>query len=431
MERKGNQAIIKRVDSTGRRLKQSERQGTDGRYYFDVTIKGERFRTSADNLDSLREKEDHLYTLFTLRARDDQDLITVNDAFELWAETKRGIRENTLSNYRYLYRQYVQHSNIGRAELIDVKKSDVKKFYNRLAEKKGLSTSTIDGVHTVLRQVFQVAVDDGYLLVNPAEKALFELRRAHEHDREERHALTTDEESRLLSFLETSREYGHWKNILVVLLETGMRIGELTSLAWQDIDFEHEMIHVQRTLAYYCRNGETGYYMHPPKTRNSNRLIPMMGKTKEALLAEKQRQAEADNECCMVINGISDFVFLNRFGKVYHEGTVNRAIHRIVKASNAEIDAGKVDEKYRIRDFTAHCTRHTFATKAVESGMSIKAYQQILGHTDFQTSMDIYCHITEQMLMDAKSDYELFLEWREQHFKKKNENMEVKKDGNE
>jgi len=45
--------------------------------------------------------------------------------------------------------------------------------------------------------------------------------------------------------------------------------------------------------------------------------------------------------------------------------------------------------------------------------------------------MDIYCHITEQMLMDAKSDYELFLEWREQHFKKKNENMEVKKDGNE
>lgn len=157
----------------------------------------------------------------------------------------------------------------------------------------------------------------------------------------------------------------------------------------------------------------------------------MMGKTKEALLAEKHRQAEADNESCMVINGISDFVFLNRFGKVYHEGTVNRAIHRIVKASNAEIDAGKVDEKYRIRDFTAHCTRHTFATKAVESGMSIKAYQQILGHTDFQTSMDIYCHITDQMLKDAKSDYELFLKWREQHFKEKNESMEVKKDGNE
>ena len=409
------------MDSRGRKLKASERQGTDGRYYFDATVNGERFRTSAKDLDSLRKKEDNFYNMYSSRIRDDCDLITVNDAFELWAETKRGIRNNTLINYKYLYMQYVYCSHIGRAELIDVKKSDVKKFYNDLAEKKGLSVSTIDGVHTVLRQVFQVAVDDGYLLVNPAEKALFELRRVHENDRKERHALTADEEIRLLSFLESSREYGHWKNILVVLLETGMRIGEPTSLAWQDIDFEHEIIHIQRTLVYYCRDGKSEYVMHRPKTRNSERMIPMMEKTKEALLSEKQKQIEESNESSMVISGISDFVFLNRFGRVYHEGTVNRAIHRIVKASNAEVDTGKVDEKYRIRDFTAHCTRHTFATKAVASEMSIKTFQHILGHTDYQTSMDIYCHMTDQMMMDAKSDYEMFLEWREHHFKEKNE----------
>lgn len=421
----------KTTDDKGRVLKKSERQGPDGRYYFDTTINGERFRTSDDDLDALRAKEDRFYNLYSSRIRDDHDLITVNDAFELWAVTKRGIRKNTLENYTYLYRHYVQHSSIGRSELIDIKKSDVKKFYNMLAEKKDLSISTVDGVHTVLRQVLQIAVDDGYLLVNPAEKALFELRRAHEHDREERHALTADEEMRFLSFLETSEEFGHWKNIFVVLFETGMRIGELTALVWSDIDFDRELISVERTLVYFCRNGETGYYMHPPKTRNGKRMIPMMGKTKEALLSEKKKQLEEDNESCMVIDGISDFVFLNRFGKVYHEGTVNEAIHRIVKACNAEIEAGKADERYRIRDFTAHCTRHTFATKAVESGMSIKAYQQILGHTDFQTSMDIYCHITEQMLGDAKSDYGLFLEWREQHFKENIENMEVTKDGNE
>lgn len=431
MEKQNRKDCLKATDDKGRVLKKSERQGSDGRYYFDATINGERFRASAGNLDRLREKEKQYYDLCTFRTCEDKDLVTVNDAFELWAATKRGLRENTMENYMYLYRHYVQCSSIGRSELFGIKKSDIKKFYNMLAEKKGLSTSTIDGVHTVLRQAFQVAVDDGYLLVNPAEKALFELRRAHKHDREERHALTPEEEIRFMSFLEHSSEFGHWKNLFTVMFETGMRIGEVTGLIWQDIDFEREQIAVRRTLVYYCRQGKSGYAVHPPKTRNSIRVIPMMGRTKEALLAEKQLQETEDNESCMVIDGISDFVFLNRYGRVYHEGTVNRAIRRIVKASNAEIAEANADEKFRIREFSSHCIRHTFVTKAVSSGMSIKPLQKILGHTDMQTTMDIYCHLTERMLMDAKNDYEQFLEWRKEHYRNEDQNMEVQTNGNE
>ena len=413
---KQNHAAVKRTDSKGRVLKHSEHQRADGKYYFDATIDGKRMRACAEDLDHLREKEERFYTDCTNKPKNDYNLITVNDAFELWAEIKSGLRENTKGTYQYLYRHYVQGSSIGKSELMELRKSQIRRYYKTLAEKKGLSVNTIDGIHTVLRQVLQTAVDDGYLVINPAEKALFELRRAHEYEREEKYALTTMEEQRFLSFLGKSREFGHWKNLFTVLFETGMRVGELTGLIWDDIDFEREEITVGRALCYYCRDGKCGYHIHMPKTKNGIRTIPMMGKTKEALQAERKTQETDGQESSMIIDGLSDFVFLNRYGRVYHGGTINRAIRRIVNASNAQIDAGEADERYRIRPFSVHSTRHTFTTKAVLSGMPIKALQKILGHTDIRTSLDIYCHITDHMKQNAKKEYELFLKWRDSQY---------------
>lgn len=96
--------------------------------------------------------------------------------FTLWAKVKRGLKDNTFQNYLYLYRQFVE-PDFGKSKVSALKKSDVKQFYNTLADERGLQISTIDSVHTVLHQVLDMAVDDCYLRSNPSDNVLRELKR--------------------------------------------------------------------------------------------------------------------------------------------------------------------------------------------------------------------------------------------------------------
>lgn len=94
--------------------------------------------------------------------------------FDLWCQLKRGIKDSTFKNYIYMYELFVKPS-FGKNRLVQVKKSDVRKFYNSLADGKVLKIATIDNVHNVLHQVFQVAVDDGMIRQNPTDNMLKEL----------------------------------------------------------------------------------------------------------------------------------------------------------------------------------------------------------------------------------------------------------------
>lgn len=105
--------------------------------------------------------------------------VTLNDMFTLWAKVKRGLKDNTFQNYLYLYRQFVE-PDFGKSKVSALKKSDMKQFYNILADERGLQISTIDSVHTVLHQVLDMAVDDRYLRSNPSDNVLRELKKAHQ-----------------------------------------------------------------------------------------------------------------------------------------------------------------------------------------------------------------------------------------------------------
>ena len=164
-----------RFDSHHVRLRTGETEKKNGYEYRWTSPDGKRHSVFAKKLDTLRELEDDLAADKRDGIKVDFRGLTVNDCFNLWKELKRGIKDSTFKNYIYMYEMFVQQT-FGTKKVVRVVKSDVKRFYNNLVDEQHLKVSTIDNIHNVLHQVFQVAVDDNYIRANPCDKMLKELK---------------------------------------------------------------------------------------------------------------------------------------------------------------------------------------------------------------------------------------------------------------
>ncbi len=393
------QVVKVRYDKNRARLKQGEMQRDNGTYSYRWTAKnGKRHQIYAPTLVELRRMEEELTVDLHDGVRADVNRITINQLFDLWQENKRGIKDNTMKNYIYMYNLFVRPV-FGQKLLTTVKNSDVKRFYNRLVDEDGLKVTTVDNIHNVLHQVFQVAVDDRLIRLNPADKMLKELKRAHNMGVKKREALSADEQKLFLNYLWNNEESRRWYPIFFILLNTGMRVGEATALRWCDVNLEEDTISITHTLVYYDHQDSLGAYysVNTPKTKAGMRIIPMTKKVKEAFLMEKQFQEAAGITCDISIDGYTDFVFLNRFGKVQTFSMLNKALKRIMRNCNEEIlsKAEPDEDVLLLPPFSCHTLRHTFATRLCESGMNIKVIQSVLGHTDLSTTINTYIHATE------------------------------------
>ncbi len=320
---------------------------------------------------------------------------------ELWANMKRGLKNNTFENYKYMYNTFVRPV-IGSKRISTLKKSDIKKYYNYLVDERNLKPSTIDNIHTVLHQVLQIAVDDDFIRNNPSDNVLRELKKAHCFQSEKRRALTKPEQELFLNFLKTHPVYEHWYPVFAVMIGTGLRVGEVTGLRWCDIDMESGMIDVNHTLVYYDHRTEgskSGCYfnVNTTKTPASMRQVPMLGFVKEAFEHEKQKQEDLGLHCEVTIDGYTDFIFINRFGQAQHQATLNKAIRRIIRDCNDEQFLHSDEPDVLLPHFSCHSLRHTFTTRMCEAGVNIKVIQDALGHSDISTTLNIYADVTKEM----------------------------------
>ncbi|MBQ8935889.1 MAG: integrase DNA-binding domain-containing protein, partial [Oscillospiraceae bacterium] len=260
--------VKRRKDSKNRVLKEGEYQRTNGSFEYKWRDKqGKRHSIYAKTLDALREKEVEVQRNILGGIRPDKQNLTINDLYYAWVQLKRGLKDNTFQNYQYMYTQYVE-PDFGRTRLFDLKRSDVRAFYNTLYDEHRLKPATIDCVHTVLHQVLELGIEDDYIRYNPSDNALKELRKAHNSDSEKRKALTIHEQEIFEKFLRRPGQYHKWLPVFTVMLWTGLRVGEITGLRWEDIDLTAETISVNHTLVYYRESGVGGchFAVNTPKT---------------------------------------------------------------------------------------------------------------------------------------------------------------------
>ena len=406
-------AQAKRKDKSRIVLRTGEGQRPNGTYEYRWTERGgTRRRVYAKTLEELREKEKQIQKDKCDGIKAEARYLTVNDVFDTWRQLKRGLKDNTFQNYQYMYNMFVR-PNLGKQRVSSLKKSDVKRFYNMLADERSLQASTIDSVHTVLHQVLDMAVDDSYLRVNPSNNVLKELKQSHIFKTEKRRGLTKAEQELLLSFLQRNHTYSHWYPIIAVMVGSGPRVGEVTGLRWCDIDLEEGIIDVNHTLVYYdlrVTEGKKGCYfnINTPKTKAGARQVPMLDFVRKAFIMEREYQEALDIRCTITIDGYSDFIFVNRYGHTQHQATLNKAIRRIIRDCNDEVLLKEEKNPVLLPHFSCHSLRHTFTTRMCEAGVNVKVIQDALGHADISTTLNIYADVTKELKKDEFADLDLF-----------------------
>lgn len=396
-----------RKDTKGRLLHKGESYNNSRKSYvyaYTDSFGKRRFIYSQD-LGELREKEKQV-------KKDELDGIDIyalaksdlNFVFDRYIETKNELRSSTKSNYVYTYNRYVR-KGFGKKRIAEIRYSDVLFFYNALL-KEGLAITTVDAVHCLLHPTFQMAVRDNIIRNNPSDNVMAELKKKQKGRPEPRHALTYEQQQAFLNFVDRP-EYIRWKPMFTVMFGTGVRVGELIALRWDDIDFDDNKVSIRHDITY-CPRVDKGskceYEISDPKTEAGKRDIPLLDKVKEAFIAEKKYQEETGNHCVMELGGFSGFVFCNRFGNFHNQASINREIKRIVNDHNAreQVDARREGRQpLMIPSFSCHITRHTFCTRLCENETNIKVIQTIMGHKDIQTTLDIYAEVSESKKQDV------------------------------
>lgn len=382
-----------------RKLEKGESKRKDGRYMYRYTdSNGKRHAIYAKTLTELSIQERQI-------KRDKKELneyvttgASVNFVFDRYISLKTNLKQNTRSNYIYIYNKFIR-DGFGRRNINEIRFSDVKQFYVSLLS-AGLQVYTLDNIHTVLHPTFQLAVRDNVIRSNPSDGVMAELKKNDGKNKGIRHALTLEQQRAFLNYTANSPVYCHWLPLFTFLFGTGCRIGETVGIRWDDVDLEKKEVSVNHSLEYMLdENRKAAWHVSTPKTAAGVRVIPLLKEVEEALLEEKENQKRTGVNNVDEVDGMTGFMFANRYGKLLLPSSVNRAIVRISDAYNAEETVRAAREKREpilIPHFSAHHIRHTFATRLCEHESNLKVIQSIMGHADIATTMNIYAEATKK-----------------------------------
>ena len=393
-----------RKDNKGRALRKGESQRKSDNMYIYVYVDpfGKRRYKYSMDLIKLREIEKSLI-------KDQLDGLDVyaagkadlNFVFDRYISTKTDLRRTTYTNYTYMYDRFVR-PEFGKKKIGTIKYSDVLYFYLHLINEKHLQINTLEIIHTVLHPTFQLAVRDEIIRNNPSAGVMAEIKKKPGKNHGVRHALTVERQRAFMNYMANNPVFCKWTPLFTVLLGTGCRIGEVIGLRWEDIDMEKRLIDVNHSVTYYARKTDTRkceFAVSLPKTEAGIRVIPMMDAVYEAFREEYEYQQE-NGFNVIELDGMTGFIFSNRFGNLHNPQSINRTIRRISESYNAEANKER-RQPVIIPHFSCHHLRHTFCTRFCENETNIKVIQAVMGHANIETTMDIYAEVTDMKKTEA------------------------------
>lgn len=266
------------------------------------------------------------------------------------------------------------------ANLQKITPTEIQKFLIYLRTEKGFSPRNVHHHYRTLNMIFSYAVRQDILLKNPMDKVS-----PPKLVRTEIEALSKEQATDFFNALHDCPV--DFRCMLTLLVTTGLRRGECVGLQWRDIDENSSLLRVQRNVTYTTK---TGIVVNTPKTARSRRPIPIMESTLRLLcLLKAQRQRENPGV------DISDsFIFHGEKG-IFDPKDPNAVTRRVKRFMTA----------HGLPDLSPHDLRHSCATLLLGSGADIKSVQEILGHTNANTTLNFYVRSDVQQMKAATAKF--------------------------
>ncbi|QWH51273.1 site-specific integrase [Bacillus mycoides] len=301
----------------------------------------------------------------------DPSKITLKEYLIEWLEIKKmSVEKSSLSRYQSSINTHIIPS-IGMVPLHKLNVMHIQKCYQS-GLNSGIANNTILFQHRVLRAALNLAVKQNIISRNPATLAVI--------PKTEKSSIQTWIEAEVKQFLLHSQESRYHIGYLLAIT-TGMRLGEVLGLRWQDVDFNNHTVTINQTL------GHDNKIKTSAKNNSSKRTIPIPLEVIEEL---KRRKLQINKDKLRIGPAYHDLdlITCNNLGKVTTRSTFTSHFNKVIE------NAG-------IKKIKFHDTRHTHATLLLKQGVHPKVVSERLGHSDISLTLRIYSHVLPNMQEDA------------------------------
>ena len=319
-------------------------------------------------LADVKDKMAQLYSIRTEKAASTIKL-TVREAAEEWLSAARlRVKESSYANYKNILNKHILPV-LGGEHISALTASRINEFIHfkltrgRLNGKGGLSAKSVRDILTVYRSIERYVYREYGI-----RESNFTMPKTEQHNTD---VLTPAERRSLENYLINNMSL---TNLAVLLcLFTGLRIGELCGLKWEDIDFSACTLSVKRTVQRITKNGKSQVIIGSPKSHTSVRVVPIP----EFLMTLLNQY-----------KSVGDFYIITNSSKPTEPRTIQNRFKSILKACS-------------IRTVNFHLLRHTYATVCIEKGFDPKTLSELLGHSNAAITLNRYVHSS----MDVKKEY--------------------------
>lgn len=280
---------------------------------------------------------------------------------------------------------------------IPIQKVEIYQLQHFMNSQRNYANSYIKKIYDMLNNTFQEAIKRDIILKNPMQNIL--KTKSTKQDKKI-DALTIDEQKAFVSALNNDT----YKNIFLVALHTGMRIGEILALTPDDIDFNKKIIHVTNTLTRN-KNGQVKIG-ETTKTYNSMRDIPITS-ILEPVLKDSMINYISNN---------NNLLFCQLNGKIIIPSTIDTHFKKVCKNANIRVIITKkkkgIDRNGNVKfvnlktsTVNTHMLRHTYATRCIEAGVPAEVLQRLLGHKNISITINTYTTIFNKFKINALDNY--------------------------
>lgn len=385
-------------DLKGKELGRGLSQRPDGRYMGRAQIEGHSITLYDRKLKDLKAKlavaVDEAKRSNLLPGVDGKS-VTLSEWFEEWFVKYKApmLKDGGSPSYKRKFLNYYG-TRIGSKPLADIRQIHVQTAIADML-KEGRTSRSVREATGILQSCVEAAIANGLMFLNPVLGVMIP-----KCEKVERRVLTVEEQEIFLGYLKATKSW--YEEMYKFMLLTGMRIGEVGGLQWEDVDFTSRFIYVKRSLTYQYEDGKKIMRLTSPKTENSVRKIPFFGETREVL--EKQfekvkRKREDLGKRWRQPEEYGNLVFLTSMGSPIGRYSIESDMRYVTQQIN---DMLKTEALYsggipkNFERVHPHALRHTFATRCFEKGMTPRAVQEIMGHANYNTTVS-YTHVLDDI----------------------------------